>query len=421
MALKTPFGFTTVCSIWVVCMVAVGAIAEDIGRAGALTPEPPKPQKHFNISPGKVTRVETSKANNSYGFFLLYVPKDYTPASPSPMIFCYPPGDTLATLWPFRQVTRGVGFIIVGIPMRTRSLDATGQPAFFEEVLSTVAARLNIDKEMIFMGGFSRGASMTSFLGEPILNRLAGLVMWGSGRSGGVQVNPGHFRGKPIFIGVGDKDDALPHAKRAAEFYRTHGADVTLEIWPDTGHLPANAVMRYTTTLPDWLLANGPLKIAQERASLVNIRDQARSAEAANQLGRAFTLYQRIASRAGDNQFGVEAARAAEQIAQQAEKQLAGAEKAVMNQRYTEAARLLDEAASVYEGSVFAERALTQKQTGIASKADALLNRARTAEKAGEHEKALQLYQLYLTYFPGTDQDAEVKARVKALLDGDGS
>ena len=66
--------------------------------------------KNFKISPGKVVRVEAPTAND-YGFFLLYVPKDYTPASSWPIIFCYPGIKFLATLWPFEQITRGIGFI----------------------------------------------------------------------------------------------------------------------------------------------------------------------------------------------------------------------------------------------------------------------------------------------------------------------
>ena len=68
------------------------------------------------IVPG-IHRFEAPKANN---FFLVYVPQDYTPDRAWPVIFCYHGAGGSAGTFPFQQVTRGKGFIIIGMNYATK-------------------------------------------------------------------------------------------------------------------------------------------------------------------------------------------------------------------------------------------------------------------------------------------------------------
>ena len=181
-------------------------------------------------------------APKSKASFILYVPLDYTPTKSFPIIFCYHGAGGTATTWPFYQVTKGSGFIIVGMNYKaTESLELElmkYERAFFLEALSMISARLNVNQKLIFMGGYSQGGYCTSMLGEQLLDRLAGLVILGAGRFTIERYAPlpRIIRGKPIFIGVGQADTVRSLAKIAANTYVGWGADVTYEEWVGVGH-----------------------------------------------------------------------------------------------------------------------------------------------------------------------------------------
>jgi len=201
---------------------------------GELMPEP-------LLTPGQYN-LEAPKAENS---FILWVPYDYTPDYTWPVIFCYHGAGGSLTTWPFYQITRGQGYIIVG--MNYTPLDSgrrtpqwlAKEKAFFFEALAMVSARLSVDPEMIFMGGYSQGGYHTTLLGEEMLDRLAGLIILGAGRFF-IDHSPPSMKlihNKPIFIGVGQNDSVHnPRAKKAAKTYELWGANVTLEEWPGVGH-----------------------------------------------------------------------------------------------------------------------------------------------------------------------------------------
>ena len=241
---------------------------------------------------------------------------------------------------------------------------------------------------------------MTAELGEQRLDKLAGLIIWGAGRGNSPSPPAELIRGKPIFIGVGEHDDEfLPGSKEAMRLYKDLGADVIYEEWPNTKHGPAWIALAHATKLGEWLLDQRPRKFAKARVPLAEVRDRARAAEQAGQLGHALTLYQQIGKRDKSGQFGVEAAKAAQRLAQQAEKQLAFAESAIANRPYAEVTKQLKQIAKVYANSIFATRANKHLKDLMNTKAAELAARALAAEKAKNHTKALQLYKLYLTHF----------------------
>lgn len=198
------------------------------------------------------------KSNTS---FILYVPSDYTPTKPFPIIFCYHGAGVQATTWPFYQVTNGNGFIIVGMNYmapNSPSLELMRyERAYLLEVLDIVSARLNVNQKLVFMGGYSMGGYMTSMLGEQLLDKLAGLIILGAGRFTIERFAPlpKRIRGKPIFIGVGQADNThQPRAKIAANMYLGWGADVTYEEWSGVGHAINTPEFPSKKLLP-WLIS----------------------------------------------------------------------------------------------------------------------------------------------------------------------
>ncbi len=233
----------TVCSKWNELDQKLARGKEEVSAQDAseqaVIPEQPRPEP---ISvPGQYD-LKAPKADNS---FILWVPYDYDPDYLWPVIFCYHGAGGSVTTWPFQQVTRGQGFIIVG--MNYTPLDSgrrtpewvKREKAFFFEALEMVSARVSVDPEMIFMGGYSQGGYHTTLLGEEVLDRLAGLIILGAGRFFVDQSPPPTrlIHNKPVFIGVGQEDTVHnPRAKKAASNYQLWGADVTFEEWPGVGH-----------------------------------------------------------------------------------------------------------------------------------------------------------------------------------------
>ena len=120
------------------------------------------------VSPGKEVRITAPKTGKT---FLLYVPIDYTHQRSFPVIFCYHGYRGSATTWPFKQVTKGQGFIIVGMNYATDAyyhklrFTTTGpEKIFFDEALEIISTRVNIAQDYIFMGGYSQGATQVPFL-----------------------------------------------------------------------------------------------------------------------------------------------------------------------------------------------------------------------------------------------------------------
>ena len=367
------------------------------------------------VSPGKEVRIAAPKTGKT---FLLYVPVDYTDKRPFPIIFCYHGYRGKATTWPFRQVTNGKGFIVAGMNYATddyyKGLSPTEtapDKAFFNEVMVLVSARLNIAKDYIFMGGYSQGGYSTTVLGEQLLERLAGFLILGAGRRN-VDVEPPPaelIRGHPIFYGAGELDDPhYPRAKRAAGFYTEWGADVTFEGWKDETHkLSPQWITK--TKMREWLIAYGPAK--QVKSGF----EKAQIAEKNDRLGEAFTLYAQIAEILPDTELCRTAKASATRLATEAETQLNQLKKAADTKPYAQVVKALESFRDNYAMSVFAERATQILNELLNAKADALETRARKAETQKNYARALQLYELYLTYFSEAKRYPEVQKHVKHL------
>lgn len=379
------------------------------------------PTSHTALLPGTEVSITAPKAEK---IFLLYVPVDYTDKRPFPVIFCYHGYRGTATTWPFKQVTKGEGFIIVGMNYATdiyynKLLPTETAPdkAFFNEVVELVSARLNIATDYIFMGGYSQGGYSTTVLGEQLLEQLAGFLILGAGRRN-VDMNPPPtelIHGHPIFYGAGEQDDPhYPRAKRASGFYTEWGADVTLEGWENETHSLSPKWLT-KTKMREWLIAYGPAKQVESGF------EKAQIAEKSGRLGEAFALYTQIAEILPDTELSRTAKKSATRLATQAETQLDRLKKAGDEKPYAEVVKALETLRDTYGKSIFADRATQLLSELLNAKADALEKRAREAETQKNYVRALQLYELYLTYFPEAKRYPEVQKHVKNLKNKTGT
>ena len=365
--------------------------------------------------PGREVRITAPKVGKT---FLVYVPVDYTDKRPFPVIYCYHGRRGTATTWPFKQVTKGHGFIVVGMNKATeiywetlRPTETTAEKHFLEEVLALLSPRLNIATEYIFMGGYSQGGYSTTVLGEQLLDRLAGNLILGAGRRD-MDRNPPPdelIRGHPIFLGTGELDDPhYPRAKGASQFYREWGADVTFEGWPDETHQLSPKWLT-KTKMREWLIAYGPAKQVESGFAA------AQSAEKDDRLGEAFMLYDQITGILPDTELCRDAKKSATRLATHANTQLALIKKAADDKPHTELVKRLETLRDMYSGSIFAERARQVLRELLNAKADALEKRARAVETEKNYVRAMQLYKLYLTYFTEAERYPVVQKHVKKL------
>ena len=244
-----------------------------------------------------------------------------------------------------------------------------------------------------------------------MLDRLAGNLVLGAGRCY-VDMNPPpaeRIRGHPFFYGVGELDDPhYPRARRALQFYTECGADVTFEAWKDETHKLSLQWMT-KTKMREWLIAYGPMKQA------VSGFEKAQTAEKKGKLGEAFTLYTQIAEILPDTELCRTAKASAIHLGTQAETQFNRLKKAADEKSYAEAVKALEAFRDRYTNSIFEEHARQLLSELLNAKADALEGRAREAEAEKKYAHALQLYKLYLTYFPKAKRYAEVEKHVKTL------
>lgn len=102
-------------------------------------------------------------------------------------------------------------------------------------------------------------------------------------------------------------------------------------------------------------------------------------------------------------------------LAAKAETELERLKDAFDKKPYAEVTKALTVFRDKYGNSIFAARATQLLSELLNAKADALEKRARAAETQKNYARALQLYELYLTYFPEAKRYSKVQKHVKNL------
>jgi predicted esterase len=192
------------------------------------------PSDKSAVEPGKVVEIDDPQT----GKWKYWVPKDYTLDRSWPIIYCYHGMGQTAVVWPFRNLTDRVGFILVGMEYvkssRTAAQRTEDELANLKRIHNLLAKRLQINDRRQFIGGFSMGGWWTSLIAEKEPTLFAGVIILGSGRAG--SRNPPRMAGLPVFIGIGENDPSRQAAEVAAKSYRSQGAAVTLEIFKGRDH-----------------------------------------------------------------------------------------------------------------------------------------------------------------------------------------
>ena len=390
--------------------------------AAAPTPiEAPDVLTGVKLEPGQTAKV-MDPATGGNGYWQLYLPKDYSPSRLWPIIYCYHGSNQEPTVWPFKDLTDGKGFIVVGMEYLDRAVGATKEKDLpnLRRIHDVLAKHLALHEQVQFIGGFSQGGWSTGKLSELSLDTWAGIIITGAGR--GSSINDPNVKGKAIFIGIGETDPSNAAAKSAAEFYKQHGADVTLEEFKGKAHAVDMADAALRQWLPDQATkaAGAVLKMKTDLAA-------AKLAEKSGKLGKAYALYQSVVQNGGDEAVGAQARLDA--ISQSADKAMADIDGALKEKKYTDATKLLVAAGGMYAGAPMGDQfkskldqlrtdptiksEVEQARSDAAAAADETA--ARTAEKQGDYKRAIAIYERFVTVYPSHSHIAQIRERLAAL------
>ena len=230
--------------------------------------EEPKNADQQKFVPGTEVRIDVDNARIGGDHFLVYVPSDYTDEHDWPVIFVYHGANGQPTTWPFKQATDGEGFIIIGMGYVEHGKGKVTKGEYINylkrerksvlEVKRYVSRYLRLDNKHLFVTGYSMSGWHTSVMLECSAKVWAGAVIFAAGRSRNAgliatSTSKKAIRGKPIYIGAGEKDVNLSAAKKATTYYRRLGANVTFEEFKGKGHSfdPSKSEILY-----NWLLTN---------------------------------------------------------------------------------------------------------------------------------------------------------------------
>jgi len=111
--------------------------------------------------------------------------------------------------------------------------------------LSTVLQRVEeggIPRERTILLGFSQGACLALEFAARHAQRYGGIAALSGGLigpDGTPRDYPGSFAGTPVFLGCSDRDPHIPkeRVQQSAEVLQRLGADVTMRLYPNMGHM----------------------------------------------------------------------------------------------------------------------------------------------------------------------------------------
>lgn len=325
-----------------------GLVASAIFAAAAAGAELP------DLPPGAETKVEDASIGGN-GYYLVYVPGDWTPDRKWPLVVCYHGINGDVTTWPFRQVLGGKDVIVVGMEYYKRGAEgfsAVGEDvANVKRILPPLVKKLSVDTQQLFIGGFSKGGFMTSSIAARTLSLWAGILITGAGRGGGGGGEGGGgsgYKGKPIYIGVGENDEARKSAESAVTSYRGLGANVTFELYKGLGH----SVDANSKVMLEWFMAHTKFRAVAPAVAL------AEQLVKRKKLGEAYAKYKEAAAASDTFPPCQAAAKAALAIEDQFAKSFAEAEQAAANGQVPRAGAVLRRLGREFAGCELGERAL---------------------------------------------------------------
>src|SRR3954453_15409380 len=161
----------------VALLAGVSALSTPPARAAdGVAPE------QATFSPGQETKLADPKTGGGGGY-VLYGPKDYTPDREWPTIFCYHGKNNDPKSWPFKELTDGQGYVVVGMEYidREGANDPKEDLENLQRIRSFVGQKVHLNPKLLFMGGFSQGGWSTSKFSNLCIDEMAGLIITGAG------------------------------------------------------------------------------------------------------------------------------------------------------------------------------------------------------------------------------------------------
>ncbi len=199
---------------------------------------------YSDIEVGREVVIQDAKSGQ-FGYYRLFIPKDYSADRSWPIVFCYHGLGGKPTTSPFKATLQGQHAIIVGMGYHEETYKGVRflenkDLEIFDYMFETLSKRLSIDTSKMYVGGFSKGGWYACGFINCRPEQFAGAVILAAGKQNAAKHEPA-MRGKPIFIACGDKDNKyLGHARNVADYFRSLSANVEYQQWPGVGHTMGN-------------------------------------------------------------------------------------------------------------------------------------------------------------------------------------
>jgi predicted peptidase len=261
------------------CFCIAGPLFAADQPAGGVSPSADNPERinDPNFAPGQEARIDVNSKLVGIDHFMVYVPSDYNDKLDWPVIFFYHGMGGQPTTWPFKEITGGRGFVVIGMGYVQSGEGSMTEGQYINymkrehrsvlEVKRYISERLRIDEKRLFITGSSKGGWHTSEMLESSPKVWAGAVILAAGRSQNARLSAADagrkaLRGKPIYIGAGEKDINLTPAKKAVVFYERVGAKVTFEEYKGADHAfdPTKPKKLY-----NWLITNSSVEAQSDK------------------------------------------------------------------------------------------------------------------------------------------------------------
>lgn len=378
------------------------------------------------IPPGGEGQIQVPGSQHAS---LLYVPSDWKEGMKYPLILFMHGAGGKPTTWPFRDTTKGSGYLIVGLAyggqddaaaqgIRQDASTVSAMMKYIDDVRALVDKEYGVDPSQVFLTGLSMGGWGVNFYGfhADARGKYRGYCIIAAGPLEEQGVDLSVAKGLPLLLVNGEQDQNLQAAQRGKPAAEKAGAIVELKVIPGEGHVPS--VAKLSEAIAPWLAANGPQK------ELLALVEKAKGLEATKP-GEALSLYEKAAQSPSTDPIVAEARAKAEAIRAEATKVVEAAEALATAGRLVEAAKALDAVAAKYAGADLAksaaERADAIRKGGDFAKAtreaaaDAALAKADALAEARKYDEAVRAYQQVVASWPDTDAAKSAQARGEAL------
>ena len=198
----------------------------------------------------------------------VYLPENYDYEKKWPVIFLFHGMNGTPDTKVLQRYTGKKDFIIVAMDYFIKGTQKfktvkEGQKYYFKEYQNVVKAKdfiakhVSIDDKKLFLAGISKGGWIAGVVSETQLSSFAGTMIFLAGKNVGKKrpIKIPNRSGIPIYVGVGEFDGNLIPGVAAAPHFKSIRANVTFEIFDDTGHsLPKKT----PPLLTEWLNLQRP-------------------------------------------------------------------------------------------------------------------------------------------------------------------